>query len=273
MIVLVAVFLIQNVFVHWFHSSLIEDYFALSLPNLSHGLVYTILTYGLLHGMDSVLPLHLLGNLLALYFTGRFVQDIAGPQKFLELFVFGVIGGGLFWLMVRLVSDPATILLGASAGVLAVVTVFCLILRDQPIQLLFLPVSFSAIHLLYFLAGLTLFLFLFDELPGTRGQATAHSAHLGGMFAGYLYHRFLFNQPALSSLFGRRRTAAMAPAWESKKPAVRAAGAGRFSVNITSRDKLQKEVDRILDKINEQGFGSLSAEEKETLDRARERLK
>ena len=36
---------------------------------------------------------------------------------------------------------------------------------------------------------------------------------------------------------------------------------------------LRAEVDRILDKINEQGFGALTEEEKRTLDRAKEDLR
>jgi hypothetical protein len=42
-----------------------------------------------------------------------------------------------------------------------------------------------------------------------------------------------------------------------------------FKVNITARENLKAEVDRILDKINTSGFGSLTAEEKRTLDAAR----
>jgi len=36
---------------------------------------------------------------------------------------------------------------------------------------------------------------------------------------------------------------------------------------------MQAEVDRILDKINRRGFGALTLEEKETLDRAKEFLR
>ena len=44
-------------------------------------------------------------------------------------------------------------------------------------------------------------------------------------------------------------------------------------MNRKNRDDLQAEVDRILDKINLSGFGSLTEEEKNTLDRAKEILR
>ena len=45
-----------------------------------------------------------------------------------------------------------------------------------------------------------------------------------------------------------------------------------YSVNRASRNELQKEVDRILDKINNSGFGSLNDMEKATLERAKDLL-
>ena len=42
-----------------------------------------------------------------------------------------------------------------------------------------------------------------------------------------------------------------------------------FTVDIANQEKLQKAVDEILDKINERGFGSLTAKEKKILDKAK----
>jgi hypothetical protein len=43
-------------------------------------------------------------------------------------------------------------------------------------------------------------------------------------------------------------------------------------VNLTNRNDLRVEVDRILDKINSEGFGALTPEEKRLLDEARDLL-
>lgn len=48
--------------------------------------------------------------------------------------------------------------------------------------------------------------------------------------------------------------------------------AAHFTVNLTNRDDLRAEVDRILDKINSEGFGALTDEEKRLLDEARDVL-
>jgi hypothetical protein len=52
------------------------------------------------------------------------------------------------------------------------------------------------------------------------------------------------------------------------KPAAPAA----YQVNLGSREDLRAEVDRILDKINSQGFGALTADEKRLLDEAKDLL-
>jgi hypothetical protein len=46
-----------------------------------------------------------------------------------------------------------------------------------------------------------------------------------------------------------------------------------FKVNFSSSVDMQVEVDRILDKINEQGFGTLTEKEKQTLEKAKGLLK
>ena len=45
-----------------------------------------------------------------------------------------------------------------------------------------------------------------------------------------------------------------------------------YKVNRGKRNELQIEVDRILDKINATGFGSLTDSEKQTLDHAKDIL-
>ena len=52
------------------------------------------------------------------------------------------------------------------------------------------------------------------------------------------------------------------------KPATPAA----YHVNLSNREDLRAEVDRILDKINSQGFGALTADEKRLLDEAKDLL-
>jgi len=86
---------------------------------------------------------------------------------------------------------------------------------------------------------------------------------------GWVYFRYV-HDARWRQYLPRRRTEIELPGWVKKKPA--AAAPAPFQVNLTHRDNLRAEVDRILDKINSRGFGALTAEEKRTLDEARDLL-
>ncbi len=269
-IVLAAVYVLQNVFNFWFGSRFLEEYFSLSLPNIFSGLLYTPVTYGFLHAGLGGMPWHLIINGLMLFFFGRVLEASLGNRKLTELFIFSIIVGGFVWLFMRFLTSPQAYLIGASAGVYGVITVALIQVWRQRIQLWLLPFVLEGRHLFYFFFFISAFLFLFGELDGTT---VAHSAHLGGMLGGWLYHRYLAPRPALSDIASWSRTSSREPAWTRRRTAVKARGAGRYSVNIGGTKNLRAEVDRILDKINEKGFGSLTEEEKKTLDRAKEDLR
>jgi hypothetical protein len=94
-----------------------------------------------------------------------------------------------------------------------------------------------------------------------------HVANLATMLTAYGYFRAVGRVDP----FGEFAAGFALPRWlrRRKKPAATAA---RFQVNISSRDDLRAEVDRILDKINSEGFGALTDEEKRLLDEARDVL-
>ena len=85
-------------------------------------------------------------------------------------------------------------------------------------------------------------------------------------WAGWAFVRFILNQD-----FSFSKPDIRPPKWFTSKKTGNAT-TGRFRINFTNRRELQEEVDRILDKINKQGFGSLTEEERNTLDRAKELL-
>jgi hypothetical protein len=62
------------------------------------------------------------------------------------------------------------------------------------------------------------------------------------------------------------------PRWLRKSQKAAAAAPAKFKLNLSSREDLRTEVDRILDKINSDGFSALTAEEKRLLDEARDQL-
>ena len=88
------------------------------------------------------------------------------------------------------------------------------------------------------------------------------------MAAGWVYFRYLHDSkwsaaPAEADIG--------LPRWMKQRGETTGPGAAPgYTVNLGDRGHLRAEVDRILDKINSNGFGSLSAEEKRVLDEARD---
>ena len=101
-----------------------------------------------------------------------------------------------------------------------------------------------------------------------------HLAHIGGAFFGYIYIRLLKKGIDIcnwfttvldffSFIFGSRKSKPFKKVHRNyKAPAVKRAS------KIVSKDKVQQQIDEILDKISQSGYDSLSSEEKEFLFKA-----
>ncbi len=162
--------------------------------------------------------------------------------------------------------------IGASAGVAGLFVVFACFYPNQPVTFLLffiLPVTLKPKYvaiafLLIELAGC-----IFYEVMGvTSPFGFAHSAHLGGMAAGWIYYRYLHEA---SWRLPARSSDIELPKW--MKRAAKAPAPAAYSVNVGNNPgELRAEVDRILDKINSSGFGALTAEEKRRLDEAKDLL-
>ncbi len=278
---LVGVFVTEQILRVWIGSEALLDYGALSSIGIRTGQVWTVLTYALLHGGIG----HLLMNGLGLYFIGRELQTRLGPTRFLQLILFAALGGALVWLGVHL-NRPGSVI-GASGVLMAFLAVFACYEPRRPIQLLLffvLPITVQPIWVVGVLGSIDLLGFLFYELPKSQSlYGVAHSAHLGGLAAGWLFYQFFVARSSLS-LPGTD----MEPlAWFRRKDS-RPAVSSRVNLDprgpvassalappppaTARRDALRVEVDRILDKINLHGFGSLTADEKRVLDEARNHL-
>jgi hypothetical protein len=108
------------------------------------------------------------------------------------------------------------------------------------------------------------------EIPGHGDSwfAMPHSAHLGGMLVGWLYFRYFHQRDW--QLFSRHPAIEL-PGWMRKSRKANLPPPS-YKVNLSSKDDMRAEIDRILDKINSDGFQSLTAEEKFRLDQARDQL-
>lgn len=270
---LVAAYLMQVVVVKVFNGAdFLASFLYLSSFAVRDWHLWTLLSYSFLHDTGNLL--HILSALLGLYFIGRELLPALGTKRFFTLYGLGALVGGLVWTALHWRS-PQHVLLGSSAALSALFIAFSCQNPNRTITFLFLfiPITLPKTkYLAWALAAIDTFGLVFNEiLTGT--SVVAHSAHLGGMLLGLVFHkvavqgiRWQFTLP------WSRSTADMeAPAWIGKARKTQVSKAA-FQVNLTDREQLKAEVDRILDKINSEGFGSLTPDEKKTLDEAKDLL-
>ncbi len=280
---LVLVYVLQEIARVWFRSDFLVDFGALRGDSLRSGHLWSLLSYAVLHGSLS----HLLFNGLGLFFLGRALQEDLGGARLAQLTLVGAIGAAIAWAGVNFQRQGY--LVGASGVAMAYLAVFACLHPRRPITLLLffvLPVTILPIWMATLFGGIELMGLLFKELPYQGSlYGVAHSAHLGGLAAGWLYHRFVLAPvPSGTSIetpaWFRRRADKPAPHYKVNLPPAaarpeRTTASGPASAPAsTTADSaaIRAEVDRILDKINLQGFGALTAEERRTLDDARRHL-
>lgn len=266
-----VVFVLQNIFDRPGGPGYISRFFAFYSDSLQSGMVWTPITYSFLHSTSNWL--HLIGNMLGVFFLGRVVLPVLGQKRFLQLYFGAVLIGGLLWFAASFVSGAGSVI-GASAAVFALLTFFACLNPDREIQLLLffvLPIKVKPRYLAYVMLTISVLGLFFQELFATNQGVVAHSAHLGGMLVGYLYYKYTY----LSNPYDNSGTITLSFARFFKKKETAKSSAGyTYRVNVSKETKdLKGEVDRILDKINSNGFGSLSQIEKETLDEARDLLR
>lgn len=238
----------------------------LELPRDVFDLIYqpwSILTYGFVH-YDFF---HLLFNMLVLHYIARILFNLFQKRLILNIYLLGIIFGGMAYLLVYNLFDDSYlksvgVLVGASAGVRALLIFLCVYLPDNEVRIL----SFN-IKLLY----IALVMIGFDFLGLVGANQGGNIAHLGGALLGYLYAVQFKNGKDLGSGFDKF-VSGIVSVFKTKSPLKTVhKRASKSSVTKSaefSELNKQKQIDLILDKISKSGYESLTKEEKEFLFRA-----
>lgn len=261
---------VLKVFALWFNfeSVFIAVYDQFSLPSSFLDFLHrpwTLITYFFSHSMIQFL--HILFNMLVLYWFGRIFTEYLGSDKLIAVYVLGGIAGGIVYLMAyNLIPNPpeflsrGTGLVGASAAIFAVMVAIATMLPDYTVFLMFLgPVKIK------YIAGVYIFLSFVGSVGSNAG---GEIAHLGGALIGFVYTKQLqagvnwgawvtYLLEGINGLF-RPRPKVKVSYRKSDGGQRPTAGAGIS----------QKEIDEILDKISDGGYESLSKDEKEKLFKA-----
>ncbi len=243
---------------HWFE--LPKDFFSFL------GKPWTLITYSFFHAGIG----HIFWNMLILYFSGRIFLNLFDDQRFFNVYFLGVILGGLVFLLSYNIFPTLlainSSLIGASAGITAVLIFICAYIPNQEVRIIFFNVK------LWHIGAFVVLVDLIQLAYG--GNIGGRLAHLGGAFLGYIYARQLLNGKDIGEGFSRlwKGIAAIFKARPKKPPLKtvyrkKAAGASRGGVNY-DKETRQRKIDAILDKISKSGYESLSKEEKDFLFKA-----
>jgi membrane associated rhomboid family serine protease len=230
---------------------------------------WTIFTYMFTHDLDvarSMFILHILFNMLVLYWFGRLFVEYLGSDKLVALYFLGGLAGAIAYLLayntIPFYHNQALQfginMVGASASINAIVVATATLLPNYTFFLLF----FGPVKIKY-IAAITVFLSFLGTLGSNAG---GNIAHLGGALIGFVYmkqlqsgvnwgHWVTVTIDWFKDLFKPRSRVKVS---YRKENATQAKPGGKPQVS-------QDELDAILDKISAGGYESLTKEEKEKL--------
>ena len=268
----VGIFLITailSVFFLLFNRSIAEGLQWLELPASVGRFIqqpWTLITYMFMHA-DIF---HILFNMLWLYWFGSIFMNFFTNKHLRGLYILGGICGGLLYMLSYNIfpyfanAVYTSVMVGASASILAIVTAAAYREPNYPLGLLFL----GTIRLKY----LALVVVVMDLLLMTSGNAGGHIAHIGGALAGLGFAAGLNKGIDLTAWINR--TLDWFTALFSKKQRANCKRA-KMKVNYSGQNKdyeynankkaQSDKIDRILDKLKKSGYNSLTAEEKKSL--------
>lgn len=168
----------------------IFDLAALSPEAIKHGWIWQFLTYGFLH-LD---PFNFLLSMLGVYFIGSAVEAQTGPKRFLELYLFSLIGAGIVGFLLSLTGPFAHgVAMGSGPAANALLMVFYLLYRDARVMPMFIPIPIPIKYIVIFTAAVEVAYLLLS------GYSMMMTVLLLGMGSGYIWHRFLWRR---ANLFG-----------------------------------------------------------------------
>ncbi|MDR0227711.1 MAG: rhomboid family intramembrane serine protease [Flavobacteriaceae bacterium] len=242
--------LLSNVFVEVF------SYVALSKEGIG-GLwkIWTYITYAFLHANIW----HLILNMIVLNFIGQLFSTYFNQKQFLTVYLFGAIGGAIFFVLSSFVLPVGHTLVGASAAVMAPMIGLAYYSPNMEIRLALIG-RVKMWHI-------AICIVIIDLFQLSSANVGGHIAHLGGALMGIIYVVQLKKGNDLSCIFDslvnlsrKSKSTSFKKVYVNKEKEDKRAG----HLNNDEKDR-QKQIDAILDKISKSGYDSLTAAEKEFL--------
>jgi membrane associated rhomboid family serine protease len=191
---------------------------------------------------------HVLINMFVLWMFGSELERLWGKEHFLKFYFVTGVGAGLVTMIIGL--NSTTPIVGASGAVYGVLLAYGLTYPNRTVYLY----GIIPIKSLWFVIGIGVIAFMssFDNV-----SQISHLTHLSGMVIGYLMLKrpVRFNDLWFTI---RKRTLEYKIKHEEKK--------------VSQHQAIEREIDGILDKINREGFDSLTNEQHDRLYRGSQSL-
>lgn len=234
----------------------------LALPSELSQLIFqpwTFISYMFLHqGL-----MHLLFNMLVLYFGGQIFLQFLDEKKLVATYLLGGFAGSLIYIITFNIFPvfnqlaPASILLGASASVIAVLIAAATYVPNFTVRLLFL----GNVRLKY----IAIFYLVLDVISIPQNNAGGHISHLGGALFGFLFITQLKKGKDITLGFSKwlNYFKLLFSSKKNMRVVYKKPGKTKTDEEYNTQKILhQKKIDAILDKIAKSGYDSLSKDEK-----------
>jgi len=207
--------------------------------------VYELITYQFLHG-DLM---HVGFNMLMLWFFGRELERALGSRRFLSLYLICGVVGGLIQIfigqilinMIKGGGHSLAPVVGASGAIYGILIYYALKWPNRTV--IFIVVYMKARTMALIFIGISV---LYGLFPTDGGDRVAHFCHLGGALCGFLFYR---NQGWLQNF----------------KESVKVRQVQKKEMKEAEKEH---EMDRLLNKIHEEGINSLTDSERKFLNEA-----
>ncbi|GAB6012889.1 rhomboid family intramembrane serine protease [Viscerimonas tarda] len=225
---------------------------------LSHP--WTLLTYMFVHAGFF----HIFFNMLLLYWFGKIFLTNFSQKNMGGLYILGGLAGAALYILAFNTIPyyremPHSLMIGASASVMAIILASAFYRPQQELMLLFL----GRIKIVY----IAIFIFILDFLElGSSDNPGGHIAHIGGAILGYVFAREYLKGRDITGWLNRiidRIFNLFKPGPKKMKV--------KYRKQETDQEYNQRKhqetenIDKILDKIKASGYSSLTSEEKKRL--------
>ncbi len=211
---------------------------------------------------------HILMNMLILYVSAQLFIRFLGKQRLLSTYLLGGIMGGLFFILAFNVFSvfssrlDYSYAIGASASVLAILSAVATYVPNYKIRLVFIgDVALKYVVLFFIILDLAS---IRVENPG------GHISHLGGVFYGWLsvwlWQKGIDIHAYVTSIFNSFYQQLKNIIYKTNNQSKKHKKDSKKTTHSNPKKKHNnKELNRIIEKVKNSGYGSLSAEEKRRL--------